>query len=576
MGLGVRFTKVILLLFAFTAEAYAWAQDAGSLLRDRELANDLRLPELLPQDDAPSPDKEELPSAETEQVFVVVEVKFGDDAGLLSPEQRNQLSASIVGKTVGFAQVLSLADNANIMLRQNGFLLARAVIPPQDVTAGKLKIDVSEGFLEAVEFERGDSVRANGRLISRIIDQNILRDRLLETDLESAMLGVNDLPGVTARSRLSPGEVIGSSRLIVEINQEKRFSGALYTDNFGSPSTGRAQVHAQLGAADLTGFGDLSRLGFSYSEGQRYVSASTSWPLAQSGLSVSADYGYLDYENTDAIGRSAGLEGEAQFASIALDYQMVRSRDFNLKISAAFDGKTLVDDSAAGRLADKQIVLGSLSVAGDVRDAMLGDAVNQFSASWFAGSLDLSGLPSAEFADKLSLNTQGSFQRINIELVRYQSLGNNFNLLARGAGQWADKNLDSSEGYSLGGPYGVRGWPVGEARGDKGISGAVELQHDTLLAKELGRLRVSAFVDAGQIWLNEEPGSVPSLNVCACNDYVLASTGAAASWQYRNVNLTTGVAFGLGGNPGRSTIGKKNADGDNDRHQVWLSASIGF
>ena len=157
-----------------------------------------------------------------------------------------------------------------------------------------------------------------------------------------------------------------------------------------------------------------------------------------------------------------------------------------------------------------------------------------------------------------------------------QKLPGAFSLLARVSGQWASKNLDTSESFSLGGPYGVRGWPVGEGRGDAGLTGTVELRHNIALKPPLGTFQLSAFVDHGRVWLNKRTYGLPQFNACACNSYSLSSAGAGLSWRNRNFSLAGSWAHGLGNNPGRSAFGGTNVDGRRDRQQFWLSGSLSF
>ncbi len=71
---------------------------------------------------------------------------------------------------------------------------------------------------------------------------------------------------------------------------------------------------------------------------------------------------------------------------------------------------------------------------------------------------------------------------------------------SRTTGQWAGKNLDSSEKFVLGGAYGIRAYPQGEAAGDEGWLATAELRH------RLSRyLQWSLFYDAGGIDINRKP-----------------------------------------------------------------------
>ena len=145
-----------------------------------------------------------------------------------------------------------------------------------------------------------------------------------------------------------------------------------------------------------------------------------------------------------------------------------------------------------------------------------------------------------------------------------------FSLFGRVYGQWANKNLDSSEDFSLGGPYGVRGWSVGEGRGDMGALGTLELRYDAPLPAQYGHLQLKGFVDGGHVWVNKKPDGIVPANDCGCNSYGLMSAGLGARWTWRALELDATWAHGLGNNPGRA-IGTSNED-----EQFWLQAAVRF
>jgi hypothetical protein len=68
------------------------------------------------------------------------------------------------------------------------------------------------------------------------------------------------------------------------------------------------------------------------------------------------------------------------------------------------------------------------------------------------------------------------------------------------SGQTASKNLDSSEKFSLGGINGVRAYPQGEASGDEGYRGTVELRHNVM-----PNVQATVFYDWGKVTINRNP-----------------------------------------------------------------------
>lgn len=62
-------------------------------------------------------------------------------------------------------------------------------------------------------------------------------------------------------------------------------------------------------------------------------------------------------------------------------------------------------------------------------------------------------------------------------LLYLQAFNQGWSLYANLEAQSADKNLDSSEKFFLGGAQGVRAYPLGEAAGDEGAMATLELRY---------------------------------------------------------------------------------------------------
>ena len=97
-------------------------------------------------------------------------------------------------------------------------------------------------------------------------------------------------------------------------------------------------------------------------------------------------------------------------------------------------------------------------------------------------------------------------------------------------GQAASKNLDVSEKMRLGGMYGVRAYPEGEAYGDEGY--VLNLEARMLLPKFFeqmpGQLQLIAFVDTGTVTANKNPWAAGS------NRRTLSGAGVGLNWSATN------------------------------------------
>src|SRR5439155_6910687 len=103
-------------------------------------------------------------------------------------------------------------------------------------------------------------------------------------------------------------------------------------------------------------------------------------------------------------------------------------------------------------------------------------------------------------------NTFGGFTKYNVDMRRLQRITDNASLLLSLSGQRATRNLASAEKFSLGGPNGVRAFPVGEATADVGMIATAEARYIIPGFKILnGDLTLTGFYDHGWARINEHP-----------------------------------------------------------------------
>lgn len=576
------------LLCSFTAAALliggsggtAIAQDAGLLLREQERQQEFQRSERLPKLEEPRDKQAPLAPPQTGEslgeVILVKELRFTGKADLLSPAEQERFAASIRNKQTHIAGLQALADEVTVVLQKQGHLLARAILPPQDVTAGIVILNIADGTLERIDIERGEGTRIREGLLRAIGESRVLTNTPTKEALEDALLRMNDLPGVTARGRLVPGTAPNTSRLVVNVKQGLTLSTSLWSDSYGSSDTGHAQGNALVTLTDLTGLGDQTRFTGSFSKGLRFGQTEISFPWGASGFTAHASYGHLAYRNIDGLGHQAGLEGSAHHVEAGLNYGLIRSRSLNLWFSGRLQWKALVDEAVGGRLQDKRVQTGSLALAGELQDKFWGGGLTNWSLGWTWGDLDLSRVPEALAADAAGLKTQGHYQRLNASLSRIQTLSGDWALFTRIYGQWASKNLDSSEDFALGGPYGVRGWPIGEGRGDMGLLSTVELRYDVPAPPPWKRVQLSAFLDGGRVRINRNSNHVPLPTACGCDAYGLMGAGLGMRWMREDLGLALFYAQGLGNNPGRISVNGADADSRTSHRKFWLQGTIRF
>jgi hemolysin activation/secretion protein len=452
-----------------------------------------------------------------------------------------------IGKTLDFDELNEAAGRVQRYYRDRGYFLAVAYLPQQQIRAGSVEIAVLEGRLGRLELQMAPETRLREAFARGVLDAHLKPgDHITEAGLERPLLLLRDLPGIDLSSALGPSKTqFGAADLTVRVKESpRRFNGYADFDNHGNRFTGEHRLGLNLNANDLTGFGDLLSLrGFVTEEDMRFGRLAYVIPLGYYGTRVGLSYTQFEYRlEKDFAALQA--HGEGDVATIYALHPVVRTRNANLLLQLALEEKNLHDrvDSTA-TVEDRKVTSAKGGVVGDFRDSLFSGGLNSYALTYTDGRLRLEppGLQATDAAVGTGLRTAGEFAKLNLDVRRLQRLSDSFNLLVAYSGQAASKNLTASEKFSLGGPNGVRAYPVGEAAGDSGYLFTTELRYIvpklTLLG---GDVTASLFWDQGRVYVNEEPlpGSAAP-NVRAIAGYGVGfSVGREGNFLFR-ANIAT-------------------------------------
>ena len=416
-----------------------------------------------------------------------------------------------IGKELDFEGLTEAANSVRAFYRANGYFLAQAYLPAQQIKDGVVEIAILEGRLGTVELKPDPASRLRPDFARGILDQHLKEgDPITETGLERPLLLLSDLPNVVVSSEIGPStRAIGAADLRVNVKESGGIiSGYADLDNAGNRFTGEWRTGVNLNANNLSGYGDqLSMRATLTNERMSFVRAAISAPVAYSGtragISV-AQFSYSLQKNFSAI----GAHGEGTVTSLYALHPFIRTRNANLIGQISYENKMLKDRiDTTNSIEDRKINTVKLGLVGDLRDRIFGGALNSFSVSYTDGTLGLNPIAVA-IADQgvTGLKTQGKFSKANFDARRLQLISENINLLVALSGQFADKNLASAEKMSLGGASGVRAYPTGQGIGDQGFLFSTELRYNVpKFQLWSGDVTVMGFYDAGRVKVNTSP-----------------------------------------------------------------------
>ena len=407
------------------------------------------------------------------------------------------------------------------------------------VLLGSVTFSVIEGEYGKVTVR--NQTNLSDKLANRLLEGLDAGDTIAIAPLERRLLLLSDVPGVVVNSTLVPGASIGTSDLIVDVTPGQRVTGTLEVDNAGNRYTGAFRVGGSVNINNPTGHGDVASLrALTSGNGLNYGRASYQTQLGLATVGVA--YTALEYR----LGRefeNLRAHGTAQIASVYGSYPIIRSRNTNLYAIAGFDAKTFEDKADATSTAThRNVYVGSAGVYGNHRDNFGGGGLNTYSLTGSSGSVDIR-TPAALAMDAATARTQGQYGKLAFTAARLQNVTRTVSLYAGIYGQLASKNLDISEKMVLGGAYGVRAYPTGEAYADEGYVATLEAR--LLLPKVLprvpGQVHLIAFADTGYATANTNPWSPGQ------NHRTLSGAGVGLTWaDYNNFVVKTYYAHKLG------------------------------
>jgi hemolysin activation/secretion protein len=475
---------------------------------------------------------------------------------------------------VDFDALQKACDAVVDFYRQNK-LTVQAILPPQKIANGVVKILVTEAKLSSVVVDtpNGPTRFSKETAAEYITYANPIGQPLNSQAIERALIILNETPGVIVSGQLEPGEKDGETALRLQLNQPQWYQGKVEANNYGSRTTGANQGVIVLNGINPLGIGDQVSLNGIYSEGSQYIQGAYSLPASKDGLRLGVSGTYLNYKNVSnyATSSSAGY-GDAWTSGVSAAYPLIREQGSNVNVTANYDVKSYMNKNllTMTTISSYNIKNTSLGLSGNHVDNFGGGGISSGSVNAVLGYLDILGTSIAGYGQY----TPSSFSKFTFSGNRTQQLSEDGTTSAYlgVSGQFSSVNLNSAEQIYMGGPYAVRAYPVAQGPGSQGGIATVELRQQFP-----ERIMGTIFYDIGlvQQYKNLYPGWQGLTN--ANNTYSLKGAGFGVKWDWEGWNLGAMVAWKVGNNPLYSSTGQPvNTDGTTTNPRGWFTGSYQF
>lgn len=404
-----------------------------------------------------------------------------------------------LGKKVSQADLAAIAGAISDLYRAEGFHLSRAIVPPQDIADGCVRIQVIEGAIVEAEL-KGDGAEQFG--VRPMLGPVLAEQPSRLATLERQLFLINGRPGVriTDTALEEIGGATGRFRLTVYLKTWHVFT-SFGLDNLGSSSVGPWQTYATGAFNSYLTPGDTLAVNLSTIANDPrelgFARLSYDAPVGVDGVRLGGSVLYSAVRPGDARRLDGDITTTEAF-ELRASIVPLQSQSSSLTLTAAATFSNVSEHDRYGPWYNDHIRTASLTADYRLQDPFGG---TNYATLTYRQGLDVFG--ASHFDDDL-LSRDGAssnFSVLNFWFTRYQTLNDAWSLKLSAASQTASRPLFTSQQFYLGGAAFGRGYGAAEISGDNGLAGSLELRFDQKLNFPYWTgYQLYAFGDAGAAW----------------------------------------------------------------------------
>ena len=449
------------------------------------------------------------------ETITVTKFEFEGNTAFSSAELANEITNKYLNKPITFAQLFQIRSEITQLYIKKGYITSGALIPPQTLTAGVIKIQIVEGGIESINVRgttrlKPEYVRSRLRLAT---GQPLNQARLLEA---LQLLQLNPLiENISAE--LAAGTEPGLSILEVQVKEAKTFRTQFAVENNRSPSVGTTRRRVQASEANLLGFGDSLTLTYNNTDGSNGGDLNYTFPVNPRNGTLSFNFGITQSTVIEPPFERIDIASNSRYYELSFRQPILQSptQEFAVGVTAT-------------RQESESSILGipfPLSPGSDEQGRTRMTSL-RFFQEWTKRSSTQVLAARSQFSTGINafgstINAQAPDGRYfawrgQAQMVRL--LAPETLLLVRGDMQLANKALVPFEQFGLGGQASIRGYRQDILLTDNGALLSGELRLPILRFQENSLLQIAPFVDLGSGWNSSnkpdpDPGFLASVGL---------------------------------------------------------------
>ncbi len=500
---------IVIITFSITFETYAAppavviknalpGSTQPGVLSKTLMSEEPKTPRARPSVKAPQEEPSSLGPEATRIKFVLHKIIL-EGNHVYSNQQIEALYKNKLNTEISVAELQNIVQDITNFYRNNGYILSRAVLVPQHVDNGVVRVRILEGYIDQVHVI---GVPKGSRKLVQAYGDKIAHSRPLQLKtMEHYLRLANEIPGLVVKAVLEPSKAeTGASDLNLSAEQQT-LSGYFSFDNYGTRYIGPHQdtLSASLNSIFLPGdstsatyltttrpkelkFYDISYRAFAGSDGL-HMTVGKNDSKTQPGLELAP----LD------------VNGVATTYYFLVEYPYLRSRASNLTFDAGFNYLDSEVSSFSTTLYNDHLRPIKIGATYDFADRFNGGNLIGAHIEKGLNILGASNNPNSTTTSRFGAD--GIYTRFILQAIHSQPFLSRYSVFLAANGQYSFSPLLASEQFTFGGSQMGRGYDPAEIIGDRGMGGTIELRsHYAPGYFLLNTIDPYVFYDAGVIW----------------------------------------------------------------------------
>ena len=483
----------ISLLITSGALAQTVPDPISTLRRDTDQAERALRPRAIDLPEAPAAKAEA--AAPDGVKFMLRSIVFSPSE-LLSAEALTALAQPLIGQSVSMAQLRTLVSQVNALYQQKGVSTAEALLPPQELKDGEVRVLLVEGRLGIVEL-KGQTSLSSAYVLDRL---KVPVGQLADTSaLSRSVRRFNATNDAQVNLTLRPGSEFGRTDVLVDLQEQPRNQLRLLLDNFGNPATGAQQVTGSYRRLSSFIAGDRADVYAINTQGVLTGRMAYDVPVGNDGLRVGVSEAHNRISYTLAGTNGLTYAADAHTESLDLAYPLLLTDKQLIRVLSSLNQSHSTALTGGETSSITRVVHENIALQGDVE-------ANGWRASWSVGQTWL------QWQNKLAVNGSGvpplKESYTDASVTALASVTANAYLRLSASARVAPSGLPASERYLLGGVSTLRGYAAGSLNGTGGSTTSLELHREWQVAPNSGPgshlFDPFVFVDQGRV---TDPGA---------------------------------------------------------------------